>query len=87
MQLDTSLQFINIRQHLKNSIELQIPISDVIKPIIPSITLDIIKAKKQMASNRVPKSAPNDRHDILDQVSKSGDQSNGGRGSKLMCSN
>ena len=35
IQLDTSLRYINIRQNLKNTIEYQIPLKDIIKPIIP----------------------------------------------------
>lgn len=37
---------------MKNSNEVQIPISDILKPIIPSITMEIIKAKKSVQSQK-----------------------------------
>ena len=46
IQLDQSMGFLNIRQNLKNTIEFKIPIKDIVKPILPQITMEIIKAKK-----------------------------------------
>ena len=45
----------NIRQHLKNSIEYKIPISDIVKPILPQITMEIIKVKKQHNKDSIKK--------------------------------
>eukprot|EP00347_Sterkiella_histriomuscorum_P015415 403357109 len=46
-QLDKSLMTINVRQSLKNAVENTIPLNEIVKPIIPSTTMDIIKAQKQ----------------------------------------
>ena len=46
IQLDQSLKYINIRQNLKNQIEYQIPITDILRPILPQITTEIIKIQK-----------------------------------------
>lgn len=41
------------------------------KPIIPTITMDIIKAKKQLSSNRPPRpQVANDRHDLFEHLSR-----------------
>lgn len=42
------MQFLNIRQNLKNTIEYQIPLADIVKPILPQITMEIIKIKKEL---------------------------------------
>lgn len=42
-RLDPSLTHIEVRQHLKSSIEFTINVEDIIKPIIPHTTIDIIK--------------------------------------------
>ena len=48
MQLDPSLKFITIKQNLKNTTEFQVPIRDIVKPILPAITMEMIKIKKQI---------------------------------------
>lgn len=47
IQLDKSLKYLNIRQNLKNTIEFQIPVGDIFKPILPQTTLEIIKISKK----------------------------------------
>ena len=42
-RLDPTLSYIEVRQHYKSGIESMIDIDDVIKPIIPHTTIDIIK--------------------------------------------
>ena len=48
-QLDRSLMCINIRQSLKNAVEHTIPLSDIVKPILPQTTMDIIRLQKHYA--------------------------------------
>ena len=43
-QMDKSLMCINVRQSLKNAIEATIPLNDIVKPILPQTTMDIIRA-------------------------------------------
>jgi hypothetical protein len=53
VQLDPSLKFISIRHNLKNVDESQIPVNWIVKLILPSVTMDIIKLKKlQKASKK-----------------------------------
>ena len=42
-RLDPTLSYIEVRQHLKASIEYTINVDDIIKPILPHTTIDIIK--------------------------------------------
>ena len=36
-----------MKQNLRNAVEMQIPITKILKPIIPQTTLDIIKEQKR----------------------------------------
>jgi hypothetical protein len=42
-RLDPSLSYIEIRQHMKSNIDHTINVNDIVKPIIPHTTIDIIK--------------------------------------------
>ena len=46
-QLTQDLKAITIRQSLRNSVEMTIPVDKIIKPIVPQTTLDIIKQQKK----------------------------------------
>lgn len=56
VQMDTSLQFLNIRNNLRNAIEFQIPVADIIKVILPKSTLEIIKAYKAQENTNLDES-------------------------------
>ena len=43
LQLSQDLQTITVKQSLRNSVELTISVSKILKPIVPQTTLDIIK--------------------------------------------
>ncbi|CDW87247.1 UNKNOWN [Stylonychia lemnae] len=62
-QLDKSLMSINIRQSLKNAVENTISLNEIVKPILPQTTMDIIKAQKQFSlqqqANQLRKSSRN----------------------------
>jgi hypothetical protein len=45
-QLDKSLMCINVRMSLKIAVETTIPLNDIVKPILPQTTMDIIRAQK-----------------------------------------
>ena len=46
--IDRSLTYLEIRQSLKTAVEHQIPLSEIVKPILPQTTMDIIKIQKSM---------------------------------------
>ena len=45
-QLDKSLMCINVRMSLKIAVETTISLNDIVKPILPQTTMDIIRAQK-----------------------------------------
>ena len=52
LQLDESLKYIRIKQNLKNTIENQFAVVDLVRVILPNQTAEIIKIQKQnKASN------------------------------------
>jgi hypothetical protein len=51
-QLDLSSSNIKVKASHKNTAELNISIHDIIKPVIPTITLDIIKQKQHKRSKK-----------------------------------
>ena len=46
--LDQDLKHIEIRQHLKPAVEQVIQVSELIKPILPQTTMDILRVQKQV---------------------------------------
>jgi hypothetical protein len=46
-QLDKSLMCINVRMSLKIAVETSICLNEIVKPILPQTTMDIIRAQKQ----------------------------------------
>lgn len=50
-QLDKSLMCINVRMNLKIAVEMTIPLGDIVKPIIPQTTMDILRAQKHFQNN------------------------------------
>ena len=43
-QLDKTLQCINVRMSLKIAVETTISLNEIVKPILPQTTMDIIRA-------------------------------------------
>jgi len=50
-QLDKSLLCINVRMSLKIAVETTICLNDIVKPILPQTTMDIIRAQKYYSQN------------------------------------
>ena len=69
--LDQDLKHIEIRQHLKPVVEQVILISDLVKPILPQTTMDILRVQKQERHRSFAKSGNNEMlEDFLLQDAK-----------------
>jgi hypothetical protein len=61
---------INVRMSLKIAVETTIPLNDIVKPILPQTTMDIIRAQKQFhyySNNHTSNTRKNSRNGLVSQ--------------------